>query len=305
PSEIVGDDRDEMLHCAASQGMLSSVIALIANERFSYDLPDRFCRTPLHWAAEQGRRNVVLALLRDGACVDPRCQRKATPIMLAAKKGHVGVVIVLLRYRAGELDHAPLNRHRGGMEQSRSTALHSAAAGGHVRVVELLLDAGFDRGQHIPTGSVPAEVSARKSHSTSAAITRLLLPTSDRGGKLVHDRVSMFTQEVVTVSGLIKGSAFLDWQDGTGDTPLYRAVLFRHDTILRILLKAGADPNLSDKHNICPLHFAAFGGHGQMVADLLDAGADTELLTNFGLSPLHMAVAKNRVNVVSLLLKAG
>ncbi|CAM9237143.1 unnamed protein product, partial [Laminaria digitata] len=219
-------------------------------------MSDRFGRTSLHWAAEQGHRNVVLALLRAGACVDPRSQRKATPIMLAASRGHEEVVGLLLQYRAGESDCPPLNCHRHGIEHWRSTALHCAAAGGHVRVVEILLDAGFNRGQHDGAGLSPAEVSATKSHSTSAAITHLLLP-SDMGGKLVHDYVSMAMPDLAMVSGLIKGGAFLDWQDATGDTPLHRAAQFHHVTISKMLLRAGANPNLRDQHGASPLHVAA------------------------------------------------
>ncbi|CAM9228794.1 unnamed protein product, partial [Laminaria digitata] len=255
----------EILHCAASQGILLSLLVLPARGGFYYDLPDRFGRTPLHWAAEQGHRIVALALLRSGACVDPRSQRKATPIMLAASRGHAEVVGVLLQYHAGESDCSSLNRHRRGIEHWRSTALHCAAAGGHVRVVELLLDAGFDRGQHDGAGLTPAEISARQSHSTSAAITRLLLPTSDMGGKLVHDYVNTTMLDVAMVSGLVKGGAFLDWRNGSGGTPLHRAVQFRHATILRILLQAGADPNIHDHGGASPLQVVATTGYGEVV----------------------------------------
>ncbi|CAN0527134.1 unnamed protein product, partial [Scytosiphon promiscuus] len=156
----------------------------------------------------------------------------------------------------------------------RSTALHCAAAGGHVRVVEALLDAGLDRGQHDGAGLTPAEVSARQSHYTSAAITHLLLPTSDMGGKLLHDYVNMVMQDVAMVSGLLRGGAFLDWQDGTGDTPLHRAAHFHHATISRILLQAGADPNLRDHRGVSPLYIAAGTGCGEIVADLLEAGSN-------------------------------
>ncbi|CAM9622967.1 unnamed protein product, partial [Laminaria digitata] len=235
-----------MLHCAASQGMLSFVLALLraaADERSACDLPDRFGRTALHWAAEQGRRNVVQALLRAGACVDPRSRRTATPIMLAALKGHVEVVSMLVHYyRGGKSELGPLSRRRRGMGHSVSTALHYAAAGGHVRVVKILLGAGFDRGKLDAAGLTPAEVSARQLHSTSPTITQLLLPRSDMGGKLVHDYADKIVEDVATVSGLVKGGAFLDWQDGRGETPLFRAVNFDNGAILRVLLRAGADP---------------------------------------------------------------
>ncbi|CAM9902428.1 unnamed protein product [Laminaria digitata] len=306
-SKVVGDDRDEMLHCAASQGMLSVVIPLLraaADKRSACDLPDRFGRTPLHWAAEQGRRNVVHALLRAGACVDPRSQRNATPIMLAASRGHVEVVRMLLRCRASEAERGPLNRHRHGAGHSGRTALHCAAKGGHLRVVELLLDAGFARGQH-DGALTPAEISARQSHSTSAAITHLLLPRSDMGGKLVHCYANKWTEDVVTLSGLINGGAFVDWQDGTGDTPLHRAVHFHHVTISRVLLEAGAHPDLRDRLGVSPLHIAARNGLEEVADYLLDAGADLEPLTVLSYCPLHEAVVNNRANVVSLLLDAG
>ena len=302
PSDIVGDDRDEVLHCAASQGMLSSVLALLA-ERYSYDLPDRFGRTPLHWAAEQGRRNVVLALLRAGACVDPRSKRQATPIMLAASRGHEEVVKLLLHYRAGKSDRWPLNRYCRGSGLWGRTALHCAAKGGHLGVVELLLDAGFDSGQH-DGRLTPAEVSARQSHSTSATITHLLLP-SDMGGKLVHDWVSKGMENLATISGLVEGGAFLDWQNGTGETPLNRAAHLHNSTVSRVLLNAGADPNLSDRLGISPLHGAAGNWCIEAAADLLEAGADVDQVSISGHCPLHEAVVSNNVNVVSLLLDAG
>ena len=301
PSAI---EDQEIIHCAASQGILLSLLALPAGRGFTYDMPDRFGRTPLHWAAEQGHCNVVLALLRAGVSVDPHSHRKATPIMLAASRGHVQVVGLLLQHRAGESDCRPLNRHRCGIEHWRSTALHCAAAAGHVRVIERLLDAGFDRGQHDGAGLTAAEVSARQSHSTSAAITHLLLPR-DMGGKLVHDYVNMTMEDVPMVSGLVKGGAFLDWQDASGDTPLHRAVYFKHIIISRILLQAGAKTNIRGHASASPLHVAAFTGCVEIVADLVTAGADMEPRVVGDFSPLHLAVVKNRLNVVRLLLNAG
>lgn len=295
----------EMFHCAASQGMLSSILALLANGNLPCDSPDRFGRTPLHWAAEQGHRNVVLALLRAGSCVDPRSQRKATPIMLAASSGYVNVVGVLLRFGAGESDCSPLNHHRRSIDHWRRTALHCAAAGGHAAVVALLLGNGFDREQHDGAGLIPAEISARTSYSTSPAITRILLPTGDNGGKLVYDYVDTMMQDVGIVSGLAKGGAFLDWRAETGDAPLHRAAHFHHAAIAKVLLRWGADPNIRNHHGASPLHVAACTEHGEIVAELLQAGADVETLTKDGFSPLHMAVVNNRLKVVLLLLIAG
>ncbi|CAN0540629.1 unnamed protein product, partial [Scytosiphon promiscuus] len=109
-------------------------------------------------------------------------------------------------------------------------------------------------------------------------------------------------EDVGMVSGLAKGGAFLDWQNGNGETPLHRAVHFRHVAISRVLLNAGADPNLRDRRGTSPLHVAACTGCGEIVLDLLRAGTDVESQRVGGQSPLHMAVVNIRANVVSILL---
>ncbi|CAN0487866.1 unnamed protein product, partial [Scytosiphon promiscuus] len=83
---------------------------------------------------------------------------------------------------------------------------------------------------------------------------------------------------VAIVSGLVKGSAFLDCQDGTGATPLRRDAHFLHATTSIILPQAVADPNLGDHGcGMSPLHAAAWTGCGEVVANPLEAGADLEL----------------------------
>lgn len=297
------EDQEEIFHCVASQGMLLYVLALLRDGVFSCDTPDRFGRTPLHWAAEQGHRNVVLVLLRAEACVDPRSQRSVTPIMLAASRGHEAVIEVLLQFRAGESDRSRLNHRRNGVDHWRSTALHCAAAGGHIRTVGALLEAGFDWGQQDEAGLTPAEVSARAPQPKSLTIPHPPLPSS-MGGRLLHAYVSRVVEDVDIVSGLVHGGAYLDWQDKAGDTPLHRAAHFSHADIVSILLHAGADPNIRSHCGASPLHVAAFAGCCEVVADLLEAGADTGLQTVSGDSPLHTAVMHNRVAVVRLMLNA-
>ncbi|CAN0474669.1 unnamed protein product, partial [Scytosiphon promiscuus] len=262
---------------------------------------DRFGRTPLHWAAEEGYRDVVVHLLRSQARVDPCSQDDATPIMLAASRGHEDVVEVLLQYNAGVVDRWPGSYNRRGIEYWRSTALHCAAAGGHVKVVEALLDARFDKRQHDRAGLTPVEISARQRHSTSADTTRLLVPLGDVGGKLVYDYVNLANPEVYAVSSLIMGGAFLDWRDDTGDTPLHRAMYFEHNSITRMLLRAGANPNVRGRHGTYPLHIVAVSGRWQHVPALLQAGADTDLLSASGESALHLPVVNNNTDVFRFL----
>lgn len=246
----------EILHCTAYQGAILYFLGLQARWAVSYDRPDRFGRTPLHWAAEQGYRDVVFQLLAARASVDPISQDDATPIMLATSRGHADIVALLLRHRGGLSHRWRANSRRRSIERWRNTALVCAAAGGHVRVVQALLDARFNRGQRDGAGLTPAEISARLRHSTSEDATRLLVPRGDIGGKLVYDHVNLAKPDVLATSSLIKGGAFLDWPDRTGDIPLHRAMHFEHDLIASLLLREGADPNLRGHRGTSPLHVA-------------------------------------------------
>ncbi|CAB1120608.1 unnamed protein product [Ectocarpus sp. CCAP 1310/34] len=293
----------EIIHCAASQGLTFAVQALLAERRTACDAKDRFGKTPLHWAAGQGHVDTVLALVNAGALVDSRDHFNATPLMLAALGGHEHVVHCLLYAGAG----APNRYNCQGRchAELRSTALHYAAEGGHVGVIIALLSAGFCNGQPDETGVTAAEISARVGHESSREATRRLLG-GDRGGKLVYDYVNMVSQDVATVCGLAQGGAFLDWQDNhRRRSPLHRAVYFGHFQILKILLAAGANPNVADNHAVTPLHMVAVKGCEAEAAELLCAGADTHARTDDSYTPLHLAVVYNRIGVTRLLLDAS
>jgi len=59
----------------------------------------------------------------------------------------------------------------------------------------------------------------------------------------------------------------------TGGTALTRAILGQHPAQIRMLLDAGADPNLADRNEDAPLHTAARTNASDTILLLLDKGA--------------------------------
>lgn len=112
---------------------------------------------------------------------------------------------------------------------------------------------------------------------------------------------------MAVVSGLVKGSAFLDRQDGNGATPLHQAAHISHATTSIIFLQACAGPNIGDHGcGMSPLHAAAGTGCEEgVVPNLLEAGADFKLLMSTGHPPIHAAGLSKRDNAVSFLLNVG
>ncbi len=96
-------------------------------------------------------------------------------------------------------------------------------------------------------------------------------------------------------------------------TPLILAILKGNTQMVKFLLDAGADPNLSQrmpfsKEDIIkntPLIAAVKKGYYEIVKLLLKAGADPDLATGANNTPLIWAAAKNYPDIISLLLKNG
>jgi len=86
--------------------------------------------------------------------------------------------------------------------------------------------------------------------------------------------------------------------------PLIIAAQKGHHEIARILLDAGADPNLTHIFNQSALIYAASNNHPDIVDLLLKYNADPEIKeSRFGQTALLVAVIKNNITIVRELRK--
>jgi hypothetical protein len=100
-------------------------------------------------------------------------------------------------------------------------------------------------------------------------------------------------------------SVHLNTPGRDGDTALHLASLYGHVGCARILLDAGAQPDLPDEDGAIPLHDAAAGGYTELVQLLLDRGAEASINAADcdGDTPLHNAARGGNIEVVQLLLQ--
>lgn len=106
------------------------------------------------------------------------------------------------------------------------------------------------------------------------------------------------------VSLLLANGARLESSDQFVGTPLTVAAQAGSVSIVRLLLKAGANPDGSlDPYHLTPLQEACKEGTPEEISkDLLMAGADVNLGTP---SPLELALQHCRRNIVNMLLQKG
>ena len=82
------------------------------------------------------------------------------------------------------------------------------------------------------------------------------------------------------------------------------ACYFGYYTIVKLLVKRGAKPNLTDNNGVSALIVGSLGRY-KISQLLLINGADVNLQDHTGVSALHRATVLGNIRVVELLLKAG
>jgi ankyrin repeat protein len=96
------------------------------------DCRDELGRTPLHWACQEGKLEIVKCLLNAGASIDVQDNGGFTPLYTAVGEGNLGITRELLERNA-----SPTLRVKSDGD---GTPLHSACAWGHFDIVKLLVD---------------------------------------------------------------------------------------------------------------------------------------------------------------------
>ena len=189
-------------------------------------------------AASRGDAEAVNAALAAGAAIDARDTRGQTALLLAVQRGDTGLARTLIGRGAG-INAAAANH---------DTPWLLAGALGRTEILAAMLD----------TGKV--DYAKRNRYGGNA-----LIPACERG-------------HIETVRLLLERSAIdVDHVNNLGWTALLEAVILsdggpRHIEIVKLLLTAGADPNIADKDGVTPLQHARDRRYDAIAALIKDAG---------------------------------
>ncbi|MDP1682648.1 MAG: ankyrin repeat domain-containing protein [Burkholderiales bacterium] len=108
--------------------------------------------------------------------------------------------------------------------------------------------------------------------------------------------------DVAAVDALLKEEVNVNARDEWGVRPLIHAARNGAVEMVRVLLDAGAAPDVKGG-GFTPLAAAALNGHTQVVTLLLKAGAMVDMKSDNGCTPLMNAVLMNHARVVAEILK--
>lgn len=193
--------------------------------------------TPLHAAAAAGDAATVEKLLSAGAAIDARDGSGATALLAATHANKIETAKVLID--AG----ADVN----AKDNIEDSPYLYAGARGHLEILKMTLSHG-------------ADLKSVNRYGGTA-----LIPASERG-------------HVETVRTLIEAGVDVDHVNKLHWTALLEAIILgdggeRHQKIVDLLVKAGANVNLADGKGVTPLQHARAGGYKEIEATLLAANA--------------------------------
>ncbi|XP_026536518.1 ankyrin repeat and SAM domain-containing protein 3 [Notechis scutatus] len=120
----------------------------------------------------------------------------------------------------------------------------------------------------------------------------------------LHTAASIGQYEVVKDS-IERGEKDLDQKNRGGWTPLMYASYIGYDTVVRMLLQAGANVNMSTPEGQTPLMLAASCGNECAAAFLLQQGAELEMKDTHGWTALFHCTSAGHQQMVKFLLDSG
>ncbi|MFN0130415.1 MAG: ankyrin repeat domain-containing protein [Verrucomicrobiales bacterium] len=142
------------------------------------------------------------------------------------------------------------------------------------------------------------------------------LPPSTCGFRIVRAQVDSLPAALLSAvqdgdaaavrDSLTVGNSKLDETDAFGRTALALAVRSANQSMVNMLLEAGARVDLQDPSGFTPMHDAAKAGHAALIKRLVAHGGRVDVRAGGnGLRPLDTAAAAGSIPVMEALLEAG
>lgn len=263
-------------------------------------------RLPLEHAVFAGEVGLVKTLIRAGANIESDWESRHGHILLhsAAEGGKHEIVLALLKAGA----KSGVNKRHG---PKKWTALHYAAYGGHETIVHALMFAGADLSCTDVYGETPLHIAAREGHRQVVFDLALgkadLNKLSCRHWSPLN--LTAVYGHASTTEALLTAGADADLRCGVRERrALAEAAFHGHVNVMRALIRHGVNVNAGNptEQGATALHVAAYFNRARAVDVLVvegDADVEVRLTTRSAATPLFCAAQRNSCDALRALLQ--
>lgn len=265
----------------------------VTSENEKIKLQDSSGSSLLYIAAKTNDIDLVKTLLENGVDINIACTNDMTALRIAAAKGYIALVEILLKGGAN------IGARLKAVSDPGVTPLHDAVTQGQSAVVKILLENGSDINAAIfSSGCTALHLAIIDCRLDMVKI--LLAKGANVNAKTITDDTPLHLATIKGDTNLVttlleKDDIEINAVNMNGYSPLYIAVAKGHAKIVEALLMNGADINAA-------LHIAITKSHTKIVEDLVNYGADINATNIYGFIPLHCAVRKGNAEVIKILL---
>jgi len=273
--------------------------------------PGEFEYTPLSQAAQTGHVEIVKLLLQNGADANAADAFSVTPLQYVIKKfgppdgahDHGEVLLALI-------DHG-VDAAASRLNDDGESLLYIAVKNSWpLDLIRKMLNCGVN--PNLPENAAVHPLFLSCKQNNSELVSTLLEGNADPN-KLASDKGFRYSQlplgvavnngnkSVVVVEALLKYGANVNMLDCSGQSALHYVCRTKELSLVKMLLAAGADPNLPacptelrphyTGHKIkLPLFMAAANGNRKLIDVLLNSKVDVNARNEYGSTVLHLAV---------------
>ena len=316
------DEQNEIGYRPLHYGVMQTrpvVLALLLDAGADPDAVNNQAKTPLDLAISGSKDEIIDLLLEAGASVEPPVEGIHVlawnnevigvklhiyagtdidqsdefgniPLLLAVKKGHIGVLELLIKHEANLEISDP----------DGFTPLIMSAELNQPDLLQILLDAGAD---------IEAEDKAERTALDWAIIMQstdvetILLENDAPSGAEKSFIAAIQTNNIDAVKALLENGADVNEPAYTTKTPLHYASHSRNKGILTLMMTEGADLEAKTEQGFTPLSYAVGLNHPDNCRILLEAGADVDAIDNWKRTNLTVAAAQGLNEVAAILLE--
>ncbi|KAK4467923.1 hypothetical protein MN116_008531 [Schistosoma mekongi] len=289
---------EQILFASVKQNRTDLVNRIIDGHKCDLNIRDGFDRTPLHLAASSGNLQIVKLLVEGKAMVDPVDKFGITPLFWAVYNNYKHVAHYLLDMGA------KYNR----VTKQGFTILHFIAESNAISILKYLHHKVHSLEYDTPdnNGITPFLLAASKGNELLMEILvrqKCSVTATDMSGRTALHHVSK-NCHIDALSYLLSIAPLkmkINGLDNFGCTALHLACENNQQHCVRLLLEAGANPEIQSDARDYPLIECSRRGFHKCIDLLIENKASREKRSKAGDTALHVAVLANLSDTIYFL----